>query len=347
MGLLDAVGIAPGNNPPPAGPFERSAQYMMQGGQQRRDQQDMRAYVPMGVQRLQSIGTEQATQAAQLLQQNPRLFFEMAKGYGGAGKWEQIMRAEAMQLHAGQIAGQAAQGAGVPPDLAALYQLDPATGASVHKQLYPQRKIHEDGAGVPRYVDSGSPVFEGDTGKATRREIRQDSNDVPRYVDSGEPVFPGVEKVPTALTPTQQANAAETQDARRRLTAWMRERKHTPEQMRRIIAKGSSPFDFGLDDTSEDRYAAQLWSAARHRIPGSDPDFDRFIDSVVGGSETELASTDGGQSAVDASPAKPRVQPLPKNRSDWIDGETYVIQDPETGKAVAARYDAERGGFEF
>ena len=164
MGLLDAVGIAPGNNPNPAGPFERSAQYMMQAGQQRRNDQDMNAYVPMGVQRLQSIGTPQAAQAAQMLQQNPRLFFEMAKGYGGAGKWEQIMRVEAAQNEAGKLAGQAAAGAGVPAELAALYQMDPQTAASVHKQLYPQQ---------PQARPQYKQVFDQATGKWTYADVTQ------------------------------------------------------------------------------------------------------------------------------------------------------------------------------
>jgi len=164
MGLLDAVGIAPGNNPPPAGPFERSAQYHMQAGQRRQAQRDMSAYVPIGIQRLQEIGTPQAAQAAQLLQQNPKLFFEMAKSYGGAGKWEQIMRAEAQQGQAGRLAGQAAQDAGVPADLAALYELDPATGASVHKQLYPQQQQAR-----PQYKQ----VFDPKTGRWTYADVTQ------------------------------------------------------------------------------------------------------------------------------------------------------------------------------
>lgn len=174
MGLLDAVGIAPGNNPPPAGPFERSAQYHMQAGQRRQAQRDMSAYVPIGIQRLNEIGTPQAAQAAQLLQQNPKLFFEMAKSYGGAGKWEQIMRAEAQQNQAGRLAGKAAQSAGVPSDLAALYELDPATGASVHKQLYPQEKSY-----------AGVEVYDPDSPTGTRIVSREEAMGQPGAPGSG------------------------------------------------------------------------------------------------------------------------------------------------------------------
>lgn len=91
--------------------------------------------------------------------------------------------------------------------------VDPSGKEIIPAKQAQEREVRNDANGVPRYVDSGEPVFPNAPKAAKEREVRADANNVPRYVDTGELVFPSVTKTQAPPTADQSKAALFAQRA--------------------------------------------------------------------------------------------------------------------------------------